>query len=261
MLRDAPTTDWSPAQYERFKSERSQPFFDLLALVRPRAGMRVVDLGSGTGELTRAMHERLSAAATVGVDASDAMLERSRAFEAPGLTFARGDIATWTPPSPVDLVFSNAAIQWVDGHEALLGRLSSLLAPGGQIAVQIPANDDHPSHTVAAEIASESPFRDALRGHVRVFPNLTLDGYAALLDRLGFEAQHVRMQVYAHRLPAAEDVIEWVKGSLLTDYEKRLEPAMYTQFLARYRERLLDRLGEARPFFFPFKRILFHATR
>ncbi len=253
--------DWSPAQYDRYKTERSQPFFDLLSLVRPSAGMRVADLGCGTGELTRALHEKLGAAATVGVDASEAMLERSRAFEVPGLTFTRGDIATWAPPAPVDLVFSNAALQWVDGHEALLARLASWLAPGGQIAVQIPANDDHPSHTVAAEIASESPFRDALRGHVRVFPNLTLDGYAALLDRLGFENPHVRMQVYAHRLPAAEDVIEWVKGSLLTDYEKRMEPALYTQFLARYRERLLAQLGDTRPFLFPFKRILFHATR
>jgi trans-aconitate 2-methyltransferase len=254
-------TDWSPAQYERYKNERSQPFFDLLSLVRPRAGMRVVDLGSGTGELTRVMHDRLGAAATIGVDASEAMLAKSRAFVAPGLTFARGDIATWAPPAEVDLVLSNAALQWVDGHESLLARLASFLAPGGQIAVQIPANDDHPSHTVAAEIATEPPFREALGGHVRVFPNLTLDGYAALLDRLGFAEQHVRMQVYAHRLPGAEDVVEWVKGTLLTDYEKRLEPAMYTQFLARYRERLLGQLGSARPFFFPFKRILFHAAR
>lgn len=254
-------TDWSPAQYERFKSERARPFFDLLALVRPREQMRVVDLGCGTGELTLGMHERLGAASTRGVDASEAMLAKSRAFVRPGLDFVPGDIASWSPGGPVDLVFSNAALQWVEGHEALLERLASFLAPGGQIAVQVPSNDDHPSHRVAAEVAAEAPFREALAGHVRVFPNLSLDGYAALLDRLGFSEQHVRMQVYAHHLPGPEDVIEWVKGTLLTDYAKRLEPALYTQFLARYRARLLAVLGDARPHFFPFKRTLFWAMR
>jgi trans-aconitate 2-methyltransferase len=250
-------SDWDPTQYGRFRDERSQPFFDLLSLVRARPSMRVVDLGCGPGELTRELHRRLVAAETLGIDSSDAMLAKCRAFEGEGLHFARGDIATWIADAPFDVIFSNAAIHWVEGHEALLQRLATFLAPGGQIAIQIPSNDDHPSHIAAAEVASESPFREVLQGYVRVFPNLTLTGYANALNRLGFTEQHVRMQVYAHQLPKRDDVIEWVKGTLLTDYQKRMPPALYTQFLERYREHLLPQLADTAPHFYPFKRILF----
>ena len=223
--------------------------------------MRVVDLGCGTGELTREMHRRLGAKETLGVDSSAAMLAKARTFEEKGLTFALAPVEAFTPEEPVDLVFSNAALQWVDAHEALVTRLASWLAPEGQIAVQIPSNDDHPSHIVAAEVARESPFREALGGHVRVFPNLTLAAYASLLDRLGFRAQHVRMQVYAHHLASRDHVVEWVKGTLLTDYEKRMPADLFERFLARYREVLLPKLDDSHPHFYPFKRIHFWAKR
>jgi trans-aconitate 2-methyltransferase len=247
---------WDPAQYERFKAERSRPFFDLLALVRARPGMRVVDLGCGTGELTSELHARLGAKETLGIDSSETMLAKAGELRKVGLRFERGRIEEWNPESPVDLVFSNAALHWVEGHHALFARLSSALAPGGQIAVQVPANDDHPSHAVAAEVARESPFREALGGFVRVSSNLALEEYAKLLDQLGFADMNVRMQVYPHRLASREDVVEWVKGTLLTDYSKRLSPEAYSSFLARYREVLFTRIGEARPFFYAFKRML-----
>ncbi len=250
-------TDWNPEQYERFKAERSRPFFDLLGLVRKREVMRVVDLGCGTGELTRTMHAELGARETLGVDSSDAMLAKAAAFAGGGLTFRKADIATFSDDARFDLVFSNAALQWVDDHPRLVERLTALLAPGGQLAVQIPSNDDHPSHLVAREIASEAPFREALGGHERVFPNLPIAEYATLLHRLGFREQSVRMVVYAHVLSARDDVVEWVKGTLLTDYEKRMPAALWPAFLARYREVLLPRLDDARPYFYPFKRILF----
>ncbi len=258
---------WSPDQYERFKDERSRPFFDLLAMVKRRDGMRVVDLGCGTGELTRAMHRTLGARETVGVDASESMLAKSAAFAGDaadageGLRFERSTIEAWSPKEPVDLVFSNAALHWVDDHRALLPRLASMLAPGGQLAVQIPSNDDHPSHVVAAEVAREPEFRDALGGYARVFPNLGLGEYATLLFRLGFREQDVRMQVYAHPLASRDDVVEWVKGSLLTDYARRMDDATFARFVARYREALRAQLPDEHPFLYPFKRTLFWATR
>lgn len=258
MDRDA---DWNPAQYARFRDERSLPFFDLLSLVRPRDGMRVVDLGCGSGELTQRMHGQLVAKETLGIDTSDAMLAMAAARAGSGVRFEKRDIATFTAEPPFDLVFSNAAIHWVDDHPRLLGRLAAMLAPGGQLAVQIPANDDHLSHTVARELGREEPFREALGGHERVFPNLKLDAYAALLHRLGFREQVVRMNVYPHLLPAREDVIEWVKGSLLTDYEKRLPRELWPRFLDAYRERLLPKLEDTKPYFYPFKRILFWGAR
>jgi trans-aconitate 2-methyltransferase len=248
---------WSPEQYERFKDERSKPFYDLVALVRPREGMRVVDLGCGTGELTRALHQSLKARETVGVDASESMLAKSAAFAGEGLRFERARIEDARLDGPFDLVFSNAALQWVDDHPALLARLASMLSPGGQIAVQIPQNDDHPSHTVAAEVAREAPFAGALAGYTRTFPNLSLAAYATHLDALGFVDQDVSMRVYAHRLAGREEVVEWVKGTLLTDYERRLSADLWPRFLARYREKLFDALEDRRPLFYPFKRVLF----
>jgi trans-aconitate 2-methyltransferase len=253
--------DWNPEQYARFQRERAQPFFDLLDLVQPRPGMRVVDLGCGPGELTRELHRHLDARETVGIDNSPAMLAQTAAFAGDGLRFVEGDSGAFAGEGEYDLVFSNAARQWVPDHETLLSRLTAALAPGGQLAVQAPTNHDHPSHTIAAEVARESPFREALSGHVRQPPVLSPEGYADLLHRLGYRQQHVRLQVYPHELESREAVIEWVRGTLLTDYQKRMPAALWPAFLERYRERLLPALADTRPYFYPFKRILFWGAR
>ncbi len=250
---------WNPAQYEKFRDERSRPFFDLMALVRPRLGMRVVDLGCGTGELTRELHRHLGALSTLGIDSSAAMLEKSAAFAGAGLRFQAGDLGRFESAEPLDLIFSNAALHWADDHEEVLRRWTASLAPEGQLAVQVPANHDHPSHVVAAEVAAEEPFAAALGGYARRSPVLPPEEYAALLDRLGYREQQVRLQVYAHHLANREGVIEWVRGTLLTDYQKRLSSELFEQFLARYRAALLPRLDDAKPYFYPFKRILFWA--
>lgn len=247
---------WNPAQYERFRTEREQPFHDLAALITRRPAGRVVDLGCGTGLLTAALHDQLGATETVGVDLSDAMLERARAIDAPGVRFVHGDIGDWEPDRAFDVVFSNAALQWLPDHPHLFGRMTTMLAPGGELAVQVPANFDHVSHVLAAEIALEEPFAAALNGYRRTFSVLAPEEYATLLNQLGYAAQSVRLQVYGHILELSDSVVEWVKGTLLTDYEKRLPVAMYEQFVARYRARLHDALGERRPYFYPFKRIL-----
>jgi len=253
---------WDPAQYGRFRDERSRPFHDLLALVQPRPGMRVVDLGCGTGELTRLLHERLAAAETIGLDSSEAMLARCAACAADGLRFERRDIRDFPGDEHYDLVFSNAALHWLPDHPALFRRLTAALANGGQLAVQMPANFDHPSHRVAAEVATESPFREALGEYVHpARPVLAPEEYAVLLERLGYAAQHVRLQVYGHRLAARDEVVEWVRGTLLTTYEARLPAALYAHYLERYRARLLCQLEDTRPYFFTFNRVLLWATR
>ncbi|MDF3043467.1 MAG: methyltransferase protein, partial [Thermomicrobiales bacterium] len=139
-MTESPSTDWNPAQYERFRDERSRPFFDLLNLVQPQPQMRVVDLGCGTGELTRELHRRLSARETIGVDNSPAMLAKSSAFAGDGLRFEQKDIAAFASEGDFDLVFSNAALQWVPDHEPLFRRLTAALTQRGQLAVQMPAN-------------------------------------------------------------------------------------------------------------------------
>jgi trans-aconitate 2-methyltransferase len=252
---------WRPDQYERFHAERSAPFRALLARVARRPGMRAVDLGCGTGEHTAALHAELGARATLGVDRSRSMLEKARAHQAPGLGFALCDLADFALAEPVELVFSNAALHWLPDHPALLRRLLCLVASGGELAVQVPANHGHASHTVAAEVAGEEPFRAALGGYRRESPVLSAPLYERALGAAGFAAACAEELVFEHLLAGREEVVEWVKGTTLTDYEARLAPELYARFLARYRERLLAVLPDERPFRFPFHRILFTARR
>jgi trans-aconitate 2-methyltransferase len=244
---------WSPEQYERFKAERQQPFHDLVALIEHRPRMRVADLGCGTGELTRELHQHLNALETIGIDDSETMLLKSGAFEDEMLRFEKGDIEAYVADQPFDLVFSNAALHWVPDHHRLFAKLASFLSPHGQIAIQMPANDDHTSHATAAEIAESfaiAPRRDHL---------LPVQRYAELIHHLGFRRQNVRMQVYGHVLDSSADVVEWVRGALLTDYEARLGDR-YPDFLDRYTQTLQHRLGDERPYFYTYKRILIWAS-
>lgn len=255
------TDAWNPQQYERFRDERAQPFLDLLRLIEPQTGWRAVDLGCGTGELTRQLHRRLACAETLGVDSSPAMLQKAAELGGAGLSFEAGDLGSFVAARPFDLVFSNAAVQWVPDHPRLFARLAEAVAEGGQLALQMPANHDHPSHLVAREVAGWGPFASALGGYVRHSPVLAPERYAELLHDLGFSRQSVRLQVYGHVLSSRDEVVEWVKGSLLTDYERRMPPELFGRFLAAYREALLPQLSASRPYFYPFKRLLLWARR
>ena len=179
--------------YDRFKAERRQPFDDLLARCRPIPGGRAVDLGCGTGELTAELHRALGAARTTGIDSSPAMLERARSLGRPGLDFSLGDLGAWDGP-PVDLVVANASLHWVSDHPSLLAQLRGGLAPGGQLAFQVPANFDHPSHTLARRVAAEPPFAQALGASApadRGDSVLSPTAYAEVLHALGAVEQSV----------------------------------------------------------------------
>lgn len=258
-LESAIPDGWEPQQYDRFRSERTAPFNDLLQLVRPAPGGSAVDLGCGTGDLTVVLHEHLGAASTVGIDSSSEMLARAERLDVGGVRFCAGDIASFAPVTAYDVVMGNASLQWVPDHEHVLARWTGALRPGGQLAVQVPANADHPSHLVSAALAESEEFAHAFDGDPPPDPVLSVlspERYAVCLEHLGFEDQHVRLQVYGHRLTSSAEVVEWVKGTSLTRFRRALSDEMYERFLERYRSRLLEALGDRRPYFYPFKRIL-----
>jgi len=245
---------WDPAQYNAFAAEREQPFWDLAGLIEPVESPALADLGCGDGRLTAALHRRLQARATVGVDSSQEMLAEAAAHAGEGIEFVAGDIAHWAA-SEQDVVFANAALQWVGDHPAVLERWRNALGANGQLAVQVPANADHASHRVARELADEwlgetSP-ADPVANNV-----LPPEVYARLLAELGFEHQHVRLQVYTHTLASSSDVVEWVKGTSLTRFKAVLEADDYERFVEEYRVRLVAELGDYAPYLYTFKRIL-----
>ncbi|MFY9549928.1 MAG: methyltransferase domain-containing protein [Thermoanaerobaculia bacterium] len=257
MSRDG----WDPEAYARFAAERRRPFDDLLALVAPIPGGRAVDLGCGTGEWTRALHEKTSAEETLGIDSSEAMLGKAAAYAGGGVRFERSDIAHFAPKQPFDLVFSNAALHWLPDHPALLTRLTAAVKPGGQLAFQVPDNFEHPSHRAAAEVAGQEPFRTALCGTSHPRSVRAPESYASLLDQLGYAEQTVRLQIYGTRLESRKGIVAWVEGSLLSDYRGRLPAALYAEFVKRYRATLFRMIPDERPYFFTYRRILVHARR
>lgn len=255
---------WDPQQYDRFRAERQQPFRDLLGLVVRAPGMSVVDLGCGTGDTTALLHGTLAAKTTLGIDSSAQMLEKARGHHEAGLRFAMArveDFGDWSPGDVrFDLIFSNACLHWVPEHVPLFAGLAARLNDGGQLAVQMPVNQDHASHVVFAEVAAREPWAAHLRGSSS-WPVLPPEEYARLLHKLGFARQRVFVEVYGHKLASREDVVEWVKGTLLTEARRRLPKGLYESFEAEYRARLMARLVDEKPFFYPFKRLLLWAQR
>ena len=256
--------DWNPQQYGKFAAERAQPFHDLLALIRDRPVRRAVDLGCGPGELTRLAADELGCDSMVGIDNSPAMLAKTGEHAGGAVRFEDADIGAWTSAGDLDLVLAAASLQWVPDHAAVLRSWTAALAPGGQLAVQVPANAGMPTHRVAHEVAHREPFLSAFGDDGPpldpVATNvLEPEEYATLLHQLGFADQHVRLQIYPHLLDNSHDVVEWVRGTTLTRFQKRLAPAMFDDFIVAYDKALIDVIGEHEPYFFPFRRILIWA--
>jgi trans-aconitate 2-methyltransferase len=247
--------DWSPAQYEKFERERARPFYDLVDLVDPVPGGRVADLGCGPGTRTVELATKLQAAQIVGMDHSAAMLARARQLECEGVRFEVVDIARFDDRAAWDVVFSNAALHWVADHDALFVRLAAALRPGGQLAVQMPYNFDHPASATASSLAAESPYVERLGGRRQGAHVDPVESYATRLHACGLTDIDVHLRVYLHELPGPASVIEWTRGSTLTWYRAQLGLELYDQFEAEYRRRLLAVLPDEQPLLFTFKRI------
>lgn len=228
-----------------------------MSLIQDVKSPKVIDLGCGTGELTAQLHKTLNASETIGLDSSDEMLNKSRAFETANLHFQKGNIETWSEHNRFDVVFSNAAVQWCANHPELFKKFRASLKPGGQLAIQMPVNHDYPTHTLAMEMSTEQPLNSQLGGQRYSVDQLMLTAqeYATQLFHLGFAEQRVFVRVYGHVLDSRDDVVEWVSGTTLTHFKSRLSKEDYAVFLNQYKERLFKILKDEKPFFYPFKRV------
>lgn len=253
---------WDPERYEQFKQERFAPFDDLMGMVRVRPGLRAVDLGCGTGELTRRLADALPDSDVLGLDSSAEMLAKAASFARPGLRFVQGDIAAFS--GEWDVIFSNAALQWLPGHESLIPRLFSALRPGGQLVVQVPSNFSHPTHKLIDEVAGEEPFRTGLGGWGTNWsasrPVLSIEEYAELLYAQGATEIVAFEKAYPHVLPDADALADWMSGTALVPYMERLPSDIKEPFMERYRARLRETFPQ-RPVFYAFRRTLFGGTK
>jgi trans-aconitate 2-methyltransferase len=262
---------WDPAQYLKFAGERLRPAVDLIARVPLAAPGTVVDLGCGTGNVTRLLAERYPAAAITGVDDSLPMLERAAADGPAGgrIRWCRGDLARWEPaadePAP-ELVFSNAALHWLDDHAGLFSRLFAAVAAGGVLAVQMPNQFHAPSHVALADVAGGPRWRERLGPALRPVPVAAPQAYYEWLaaDADGIDLWSTE---YLHVLPAADDgehpVVAWTRGTALLPFLARLDPDLGRAFVDDYR----DRVAAAYPprpdgtVLFAFRRQFLVATR
>lgn len=254
---------WDPRQYGRYAEQRARPFFDLMARVGAEDPRLVLDLGCGSGELTAALARRWPGAAVVGVDSSEAMIEsaRSRGPRDGQPAFVLGDVRDWEPPGPVDVLVSNAVLQWVPGQFGVLARWTRFLAAGGWIAVQLPGNFDQPGHVIMRELAASPRWRPLLAGVALNRQAADPADYLDLLAMAGCETDAWET-TYLHVLTGDNPVLEWYKGSGLRPVIDALGAGLADQFVAEYGERIRQAYPP-RPYgtVLPFRRVFAVARR
>lgn len=226
---------WDPTQYARYEAERGRPFFELVQQIGADAPATVVDLGCGTGELTATLAERWPNARVIGIDSSPAMIDRAE--PASHLEFRLADAAGFSAAG-VDVLVSNALLQWVPGHAELLRRWAAELNPGGWLAFQVPANFTAPSHVLMRELAESPEWSAKLTGVLRhADAVLDVQDYLLLLCAAGLRASAWQTS-YLHLLRGDDPVLEWVRGTGLRPVLAALSSTDAAAFERSYAERL-----------------------
>ncbi|MED5618359.1 trans-aconitate 2-methyltransferase [Ideonella sp. BN130291] len=228
--------DWNPALYTCFEDERTRPAVELLARVPLQAAQGVFDLGCGPGNSTELLVRRFPQASVVGTDNSPAMLEAARS-RLPQVRFELSDIRTWQAEA-ADLIYANASLQWLPGHDTLLPRLFGMLAPGGVLAVQMPDNLDEPSHRLMRETAADARWAaligDAATLRARILP---ADAYYDLLAP-GAASVDIWRTTYHHRMGSPADIVQWLRGTGLKPFVDALPAPLQAEFLHDYEQRI-----------------------
>ena len=251
---------WDPTIYMSFGDERTRPAVELLARVRCDNPARVVDLGCGPGNSTAVLAARWPHAHLEGVDSSAAMLEEARRCNVRA-DWIEADIASWAASSKYDVIFSNATLQWLDSHEALIPRLLGFLEKGGTFAFQVPHNMDAPSHQLMREAAAAGSWAKKLAGVREVAVRSAVD-YFAILAACGAESDIWETE-YLHVLHGEDAVYKWVSGTGLRPFTQALSGDEREAFISEYKKRLASaypRRSDGTTLF-PFKRLFAVARR
>jgi len=224
-------SDWDPALYLHYDTERTRPAAELLARVALEQAEQVVDLGCGPGNSTALLHQRWPGAQITGVDNSPAMLAQARAA-LPDCRFIEADIRAFRPQRALDLIYANASLQWVPDHYTLLPQLVSLLKMNGVLAIQMPDNWQEPTHVLMREVAWEQGYPD--RGR-EALPGV--HAYYDILSEAGCEVDLWRTTYY-HRMGSHQEIIDWVRATGLRPWLAELNDSEQARYLHRYHQLL-----------------------
>jgi len=256
---------WHPGQYLRFGDERTRPCRDLAARIDVAPVRKIIDLGCGPGNSTAILAGLWPDAEISGLDNSPEMIQAARSAM-PSFHWRVGDIAEWSAggDGQFDIVFSNAALQWVDDHAKVYPRLLNKVAAGGALAVQVPGNHDGPAHRLMRQIAGSPEWRDSFRpGAVREWYVHDLEFY---YDVLAGRACRLDLweTIYMHVMADPEAIVEWYKGTGLRPFLEALDgDEARNRFCAEYLEGLRT-LYPVRPdgrVLFPFHRLFLVAYK
>ncbi|TMR90029.1 trans-aconitate 2-methyltransferase [Nonomuraea basaltis] len=251
---------WDPVTYAVYADERSRPFIELISRVGAVNPDYVVDAGCGSGELTVQLSNRWPGATIEGYDSSPAMITQARQLTT-SIRFAVADVSTWRPDRPMDVIVSNAVLQWVPSHRNVLEHWMEDLAPGGWLAFQVPGNFDAPSHVAIRELCASRAWSDKLSDFTRGNPVDDPIEYLDLLHHGGAQVDAWET-TYVHVLQGDNPVLDWVSGTALRPILDRLDPDEQR----RFKSDLAKPLAEAYPArsygtLFPFRRIFVVAQK
>jgi trans-aconitate 2-methyltransferase len=245
---------WDPAQYGQFPAERNRPFFDLTARIEATSPRHVVDIGCGQGHLTAALAKRWPDAVVEGLDSSPEMI--AAAADISGVRFSVADASDWRPSGDVDVIVSNAALQWVPRHHQLMAEWASALPRDGWLAVQVPGNFDSPSHVLMRQLADHERWAADSRNVLRHTDAVgSPESYAGVLLDAGLDAD-VWETTYLHVLHGDDSVLEWLRGTGLRPILAALSPSDSDEFASQLSAELRKAYPPGpRGTLFPFRRV------
>lgn len=253
---------WDPNQYLKFADERTRPAVELLSRVPLDNPKRIVDLGCGPGNSTILLKKRWPKAEVSGLDFSGEMLLAARE-KFPKLKWIEEDITSWKASRPLDLVFSNAALQWLPNHSALLPRLLAQVDVGGVLAIQMPANQYSAVHQILRDVAGDAAWKTELQGAARA---IHVESPVFYYDLLCEETSRIDLweTEYQHIMKSAQAILEWMRGTAMRPYLAALKD---DDRIMHFEQMALARIGEIYPrrpdgkVLFPFRRLFLVATK
>ena len=253
-------TTWEPQTYLRYADIRFRAGIDLLARIPKREYRTIYDLGCGTGHLTRILADTFPDAKVIGVDSSPEMLAEARR-EFPIVGWQQGDIASWNPAAPADLIYSNAALQWLPDHETLLPSLLNKLQPGGVLAMQVPRHFESPSHLGLKELVMQSDWRDRLEP-LLLTPVPAPETYWRWLS-LHARSLDLWETIYLQVLDGHDPVVNFMRGTALRPFLSVLQEEEAASFIEAFAKRMAvaypaQSNGQT---LFPFRRLFLVAQR